>query len=177
MIISWILFISSLPAFLRKCMFGLCRAWQGVVFCLISVGLHFAQFRLSQEETEVHLYVRACVEKEERLRLPMQFGQWGCSPKKAESGWKKSSKPVLNRPELHKKKKKPQEDTNHKKQKPRATWWLPGTARSNPDMVENASVSAAVLGTAGQPSHVLTLLFGVSSKVFFNVWLRKSCTQ
>lgn len=42
-------------------MFGLCHAWPGVVFDLISVGLHFAQFSLSQEElvlskdTEVHL--------------------------------------------------------------------------------------------------------------------------
>lgn len=41
-------------------MFGLCHAWPGVVFYLISVGLHFAQFSLSQEElnlkeTEVNL--------------------------------------------------------------------------------------------------------------------------
>ncbi len=27
-------------------MFGLCHAWPGVVFYLISVGLHFAQFSL-----------------------------------------------------------------------------------------------------------------------------------
>lgn len=42
-------------------MSGLCHAWPGVVFYLISVGLHFAQFSLSQEElvllkeTEVRL--------------------------------------------------------------------------------------------------------------------------
>lgn len=42
-------------------MFGFCHAWPGVVFYLISVGLHFAHFSLSQEElvlfkeAEVHL--------------------------------------------------------------------------------------------------------------------------
>lgn len=50
MLICLILFISSLPAFLCECMFGLCHAWQGVVFYLDSVGLHFAQFSLTQEE-------------------------------------------------------------------------------------------------------------------------------
>lgn len=46
MLICLILFISSLPAFICECMFGLCHAWPGVVFYLISVGLHFAQFSL-----------------------------------------------------------------------------------------------------------------------------------
>lgn len=53
LLICLILFISSLPAFLCECMFGLCHAWPGVVFYLISVGLHFAQFSLFQEELKL----------------------------------------------------------------------------------------------------------------------------
>lgn len=62
MSICLILFISSLPpAFLCEFMFGLCRAWPGVVFYWISVGLHFAQFSLSQEELVLLKEMEVCL--------------------------------------------------------------------------------------------------------------------
>lgn len=89
LLICLILFISSLPAFICECMFGLCHAWPGVVFYLISVGaafLHSSVFFFSLEElvlfnnkkkdTEVHLsgvfsYFRVWMDEEEWLTLLM----------------------------------------------------------------------------------------------------------
>lgn len=103
MLICLILFISSLPAFLCECMFGLCHAWPGVVFYWISVELHFAQFSLSQEElvllkeTEVHLYqgFHLCQSMDGRGRMARitdgvkQFRPRGrCSNRKTEWGLK-----------------------------------------------------------------------------------------
>lgn len=46
---SYLFPISACILTVNVCL-GFRRAWQGVVFDLLSVGLHFAQFRLSREE-------------------------------------------------------------------------------------------------------------------------------
>lgn len=82
-------------------MFGLCHAWPGVVFYLISVGLHFAHFSLSQEElvlfkeTEEHLSqgFHLCQSMDGTARITdgvTQFRLQGhCPNKKTEWLWKK----------------------------------------------------------------------------------------
>lgn len=83
-------------------MFGLCHAWPGVY--LISVGLHFAHFSLSQEElvlfkeAEVHLSQGFDVCQDGRGRTARitdgvtQFRPQGrCPNKKTERVWMKYS--------------------------------------------------------------------------------------